>query len=331
MSYSLITGGAGYIGSHIAQKLLKEKKEFLIVDNLSRSTLQNIKRLEVFYKIKIPFFKINILDEEKLDKIFKIFNISSVIHLAAYKSIKESIEKPQLYIKNNVDGTKSLLKVMLKNNCNTIIYSSSASVYGNPNYLPIDETHPVNPLNPYSSSKLEVEKILETISKEETEFRCVVLRYFNPIGSYRGIIVESLNKYSTNLMPAIIRTALKKQKTLEVYGDDFNTKDGYAVRDFIHVCDLSEAHTRSLNFLKKKHGYFIFNVGTGNGFSVREVYETFKKVNKIKLNVKIKPRRIGDIDSIFSESFKSEKILKWRSKSSLRKMCEDAWSFYINK
>lgn len=331
MSYCLVTGGAGFIGSHIIQNFIDKKLDFIVIDNLNNSTLKNINNLESFYKKKVLFKKIDIRDYASLDKLFKKYAIDSVIHLAGLKSIQESIQDPKLYYNNNVEGSKILLEILKQNNCKKIIFSSSASVYGNPLYNPIDESHPTNPLNPYASSKLIIENLIKKISDYDNKFSSVILRYFNPIGSFKGIIGENFDKSATNVMPALISAGKKWKKKFTIYGDDFDTPDGFAIRDYFHVCDLADAHLKSLKFLDKNYGCHIFNIGSTTGYSVKELYETFKYSNEINFPCFISKRREGDLGIIIADASKIKKVLKWKTNYSLNSMCKDSWDFVKNE
>ena len=327
ISKILITGGAGFIGSHMAALLMEKNIHFTVIDNLKRSTLKNIKILEQHFKIKIDFNKIDILDSEHLDNFFSRNNFNTVIHFAGLKSVKESILNPELYFHNNVDGTRNIISCIKKYSIEKFIFSSSATVYGNPNYLPIDEGHEIRPLNPYAISKNEVENLLINDLNLSKNLSIKILRYFNPIGSYKGIIGENITKYSSNIMPSLIN-AIKNNKDFIVYGNDFETNDGTGVRDYIHVMDLIDAHFRLINDTDKN--LEIFNIGTGQGTSVLELLNVFEKISNKKIKFKILDRRDGDLSASYASVDKIKKIKNWNAKFSIEDMCFDAWDFAMS-
>lgn len=329
MNRILLTGGFGYIGSHTASILAEKKEEFLIYDNFHNIKPDIVNRLEKTTNKKINYVNGDIRDTNKLIKVIQLNNISSVIHFAALKSIEDSVARPLQYYNVNVAGTLSLLKAMELNGVKKFLFSSSASIYGEPKYLPIDENHPLNAINPYGESKLIVERILSDLSQSDKEWSIICLRYFNPIGAHHyGLIGDDpLSGKSNNLMPSIIKVAMGLKNNIDVYGDDYDTKDGTGIRDYIHVMDLAAAHVRSLNYLDKISGIDIFNLGTGNGFSVLELINTFENVTGQSINKKIIKRRPGDVSCCYADPSKANTILEWETKMNLELMCKSAWNF----
>lgn len=322
----LLTGGAGFIGSHMAGFLLKQKIPFTIVDNLSNSDLSNISRLELEFKQKIEFIKADLRDQSTLEKILSNQKFSAVIHFAALKSVEESIKNPELYFDNNVEGTKVLLEMVKNFNIKQFIYSSSACVYGDPNYFPIDENHALKPTSPYGETKLVCEKMLIEDPFFNKESITTILRYFNPIGAFDGgLIGEKPLGKPNNLMPNILNVASGISNKLLIFGDNYDTKDGTAVRDYIHIMDLIEAHY--LSFTNRKLGISIFNVGTGKGYSVKELIKTFEMVNKISIPAIFSKRRAGDVAICFADVKKIKHDLNWTAKLGLEEMCYDAFQF----
>ena len=326
----LVTGGAGYIGSHTAVELLDTGENIIILDNFS-----NISS-EVFYIIKkiikkdFIFYKIDLLDENALDKVFEENNIDEVIHFAGLKAVGESVEKPIEYYNNNITGTLNLLKVMKKYNCKKIVFSSSATVYGNPKTLPIKEDFPLSTTNPYGATKLMIEQILQDVNVADKDFRVAILRYFNPIGAHKsGLIGEVPNGIPNNIMPYIVRVAVGKYNELTVFGKDYDTEDGTGVRDYIHVVDLAKGHLSALKKIRENSGVQIYNLGTGRGYSVLELVKTFEKVNNVKVNYKIGDRRPGDIASCFADVNKAKKEMNWVATKGLEEMCKDSWNFIL--
>ena len=329
MNRVLLTGGFGYIGSHTAAILAANKEEFLVLDNFSNCKVNIIGRLEKIINKKISYVEADIRETTKLIDIIKTNQISSVIHFAAVKSIQDSVDDPLKYYDINVSGTISLLNAMKINGVKKFIYSSSASIYGEPNYLPIDENHQLNAINPYGETKLAAEKILRELVTYDNEWSISCLRYFNPVGAHHSGLIgdDPLFGKSQNLMPSIIDVAKGLRKNIEIYGADYNTKDGTGVRDYIHIMDLANAHVKALNHLNKSTGINIFNLGTGKGFSVMELINTFENVNGIYIPKKIIKRRRGDVSSCYADPSKSNNILKWQTKMDLAQMCSSAWKF----
>ena len=308
----LVTGGAGYIGSHTTCELLDKGEDIVIVDNFVNSKPEVLDRIKKITGKNFKFYEINLLDEDNLEKVFKENNIESVIHFAGLKAVGESVEKPIEYYHNNVTGTLVLLKLMKKYNCKKIVFSSSATVYGDPEVIPITEKCKVGGItNPYGTTKLFIERILQDVSNADKEFCVSILRYFNPIGAHKsGLIGEDPNDIPNNLMPYITSVASGKLEILSVFGNDYPTKDGTGVRDYIHVVDLAKGHLKALDKIRKETGVQIYNLGTGNGYSVLDLVETFKRVNNIDVKYKIAPRRAGDIAVCFADPTKAKKELR---------------------
>ena len=331
MSKILITGGAGYIGSHTAVELLKNGEELVIVDNFSNSSPEVLEKIKKITGKDFKFYELDLLDEEKLDNVFKENKIEAVIHFAGLKAVGESVEKPIEYYHNNITGTLILLKTMKKYNCKKIVFSSSATVYGNPQKLPIAEDSPLSTTNPYGSTKLMIEQILQDVAVADKDFCIAILRYFNPIGAHEsGLIGEVPNGIPNNIMPYIMKVAKGEYKELTIFGDDYPTKDGTGVRDYIHVVDLSKGHLKAIDKIRKEAGVKIYNLGTGNGYSVLELVKNFEKVNNVKVNYKIGPRRPGDIPACYANPRKAEKELGWKAEKGIEEMLKDSWNF-VNK
>jgi UDP-glucose 4-epimerase len=322
----MLTGGSGYVGSHIAGVLLQKNIDFVIVDNLSNSDKKNINVLENFFSKTIKFEVVDLRDLKNMRRIFNTYEISSIIHLASLKSVNESFLKPKLYEENNVYGSKLLIDLLKEFNVKKFIFSSSACVYGNPKKLPIKENHSLNPINPYGQNKVDIEFMIKDDLYFNKKCCTKILRYFNPIGSFTdGLIGEIFKGEPQNLIPSILSIIADQNSLLEVYGNDYKTKDGTAIRDYIHIMDLTDAHYLAL--LNNDIGIDIFNVGTGEGYSVLDIINTFKKVNKIDIPYIFKPRRRGDVESCYADNNKIKKILKWIPTRNLDSMCVDAFRF----
>ena len=330
----LVTGCAGYIGSHTVVELLNKNHEVVGLDNYSNSKEETLEKIKKITDKDIKFYEGNMLDENLLNKIFKENKIDAVIDFAAYKAVGDSVKKPVEYYINNVSSILTLLKVMKENNVKTIVFSSSATVYGSPKELPIKETSETgNTTNPYGTSKLFVEKILKDLYVSDNTWNICILRYFNPIGAHKsGLIGEDPNGIPANLLPYITKVAKKELKQLKIFGNDYNTKDGTGVRDYIHIVDLAMGHLKAIEKLEKdKQGMHIYNLGTGKGYSVLEIVKTCEKVNKIKIPYEIVERREGDIDECYSDPSKAEKELNFKAKYTLEDMVKDAWNYEKNK
>ena len=324
----LVTGGAGFIGSHTVVELLEKGEEIVIVDNFCNSSPNVLDKIKTITGKDFKFYEIDLLDEENLEKVFKENNIESVIHFAGLKAVGESVEKPIEYYHNNITGTLVLLKLMKKYNCKKIVFSSSATVYGNPKSLPIKEDFPLSTTNPYGSTKLMIEQILEDVSVADKDFSVAILRYFNPIGAHEsGLIGEVPNGIPNNIMPYILKVANGEYEALTIFGNDYNTKDGTGVRDYIHVVDLAKGHLKALDKIRKEAGVKIYNLGTGNGYSVLDLVTNFEKVNNVKVNYKIGARRPGDIAACYADPSKAKEELGWIAEKGIEDMCKDAWNF----
>lgn len=324
----LITGGLGYIGSHTSIELIEAGFKIIIVDNLCNSSMESLNRLKKLVKSDIPFYNIDIRDKNKLHKVFHENNIDGVMHFAGLKSVNESIEKPIEYYDNNINGSISLIEVMKLNNCKTLVFSSSATVYGNPKSLPITENFPLSATNPYGNSKLFIEAILQDLYSSDNNWRISLLRYFNPVGAHKsGLIGESPNGTPNNLMPFISQVAVGKLKKLKIFGADYETTDGTGVRDYIHVVDLAQGHIKALVFLEKNSHLLIANLGTGIGHSVLEMIKAFEKASGCEIPFEIVGRREGDIAKCFADVTFANKTIGWEAKHSLKEMCEDTWKW----
>lgn len=331
MKNILITGGAGYIGSHIAVELLDKNYKVIVYDNLTNSSKISVKRVEEITGKNITFYEADILDEKKLSEVFKKEKIDVVIHCAALKSVGESVKKPLEYYHNNITGTLSLLKIMKKYSCKNIIFSSSATVYGDPESVPITEDFPKGTCtNPYGWTKSMMEQIMTDLQKSDPEWKVVLLRYFNPIGAHKsGKIGEDPQGIPNNLLPYIAQVAVGKLDYLSVFGDDYDTVDGTGVRDYIHVVDLAKGHVLAVDKIDKLKGVSIFNLATGKGYSVLEVLKAFEKACGKKISYKIVQRREGDIAKCFADASKAYKILGWKAKKDIDEMCEDSWRWQL--
>ncbi|MBU6134383.1 UDP-glucose 4-epimerase GalE [Clostridium tertium] len=327
----LITGGLGYIGSHTAIELLNNGYEIVIADNLYNSKLDVLDKIKKITN-KIPkFYKIDLLDEQAVESIFKENDIEAIIHFAAFKAVGESCTMPIEYYHNNITSTLVVLKAMKKYKVKKFVFSSSATVYGDAKSMPIKEDFPLSVTNPYGRTKLMIEDILRDTYKADSSWGITILRYFNPIGAHEsGEIGENPNGIPNNLMPYITKVAAGELKELEIFGDDYKTKDGTGVRDFIHVVDIARGHIKALESLKNKSGIFTYNLGTGNGYSVLEIVKTFEKVNNIQIPYRIVDRREGDIAICYADSSKSNRELGWVAEKSLEEMCKDSWRWQIN-
>ena len=326
----LVTGGAGYIGSHTAVELLEAGEKIVIVDNFVNSKPEVLDRIKKITGKDFKFYEVDILDEVNLEKVFKENDIDSVIHFAGLKAVGESVVKPLEYYYNNITGTLVLLKLMKKYNCKKIVFSSSATVYGDPEAVPITEDSKVGgTTNPYGTTKLFIERILQDVSKADSDFSVSLLRYFNPIGAHKsGLIGEDPNDIPNNLMPYITSVASGKLEILNVFGNDYPTKDGTGVRDYIHVVDLAKGHLKALDKIRKETGVKIYNLGTGNGYSVLEIVETFKRVNSIDVKYRIAPRREGDIAVCFADPTKAKNELRMGCKIWDRRYVQRCLEFY---
>ena len=328
----LVTGGAGFIGSHTLIELHNAGHNTVVIDNLSNSNPTSLKRVGELIHAEIPFYQVDIRDREGLEKVMTNHHFDACIHFAGLKAVGESVEKPWEYYDNNIAGTLVLLDALRKHNCKNIIFSSSATVYGDPQIIPITEECPKGQCtNPYGKTKSMLEDIMMDMQKADPEWNIVLLRYFNPIGAHpSGRIGENPNGIPNNLMPYVTQVAVGKRKELGVFGNDYPTPDGTGVRDYIHVVDLAKGHVAALQAIERKCGLGIYNLGTGHGYSVLQLVETFKKVNDIDIPYSIKPRRAGDIATCYSNPAKAEKELGWKAQYGLDEMCRDAWNWQRN-
>ena len=328
----LVTGGAGYIGSHTVVELLERGEEIIIVDNFSNSKPEMLDKIREITKKDFKFYEVDLLDREKLDKVFEENpDIDSVIHFAGLKAVGESVSKPIEYYHNNVTGTLVLLDVMKNHNCKKIVFSSSATVYGDPKTVPIKEDFPLSTTNPYGSTKLMIEQILTDVYVSDNEWSIILLRYFNPIGAHEsGLIGESPNGIPNNLMPYINQVACGKLDYLRVFGNDYNTVDGTGVRDYIHVVDLAQGHLKALDKARTFNGVEAYNLGTGTGYSVLQIVKAFEDATGVEIDYKIVERRPGDIATCYADPSKAKKELNWEAKKGIEEMCKDSWRFTSN-
>ena len=324
----LVTGGAGYIGSHTCMELLHAGYDVVVVDNLSNSKMESLKRVQKLTGKTLEFHLIDLLDQQALNNVFQKSKIDAVIHFAGLKAVGESVSAPLKYYHNNVAGTLVLCSVMNNNNVKNIIFSSSATVYGDPKEVPIREEFPVNPTNPYGRSKLMIEDILKDLFEADKNWNVVLLRYFNPVGAHpTGQIGEDPNGIPNNLFPYISQVAVGKLSELSVFGSNYPTPDGTGVRDYIHVVDLAKAHISALFKFKSNFGIETYNIGTGRGYSVFEIISAFAKASGRKITHKIIDRRPGDIATCFADPTKANKQLGWAAQYGINQMCADAWQW----
>jgi UDP-glucose 4-epimerase len=327
----LVTGGAGYIGSHTIIELLKSNYEVIIVDNLSNSKPEALKRIKELSGKDFKFYKVDILNKEELEKVFNENKIDAVIHFAGLKAVGESVQIPIRYYHNNITGTLILCELMEKYNVKKIVFSSSATVYGMNNVSPLTEDLPLSTTNPYGSTKLMIEQILRDIHVSDADWSIALLRYFNPIGAHEsGRIGEDPNGIPNNLMPYITQVAVGKREKLSVFGDDYDTHDGTGVRDYIHVVDLAKGHLQALKKVLEVTEINTYNLGTGIGYSVLDVVKNFEKANGITIPYIISDRRAGDIATCYSDATKAFKELGWKAEKNLEDMCKDSWRWQSN-
>ena len=322
----LVAGGAGYIGSHTSIELLESGYEVVIVDNLSNSNSIVVDRIKELSKKPVKFYNIDIRNKDEMHVVFKENNIESIIHFAALKAVGESVEKPIEYYSNNLISTLNLFELMREYGVKKFVFSSSATVYGDPHTCPILEDFPLSVTNPYGRTKLMIEQMLVDISKADKSLDIALLRYFNPVGAHKsGRIGEEPNGVPSNLMPYITKIAVGKLKELSVYGNDYPTHDGTGVRDYIHVLDLAAGHVKALQKLEENPGLVVYNLGTGKGYSVLDLVKAFSKASGKEIPYKIVGRRAGDVAMCYADSSKAEKELGWKAKYELEEMCEDSW------
>ena len=328
----LVTGGAGYIGSHTVVELQNAGYDVVVLDNLSNASEKALDRVSKITGKPVKFYKADILDRDALNDIFDKETIESCIHFAGLKAVGESVVKLWEYYENNIAGTLTLIDVMRKHNVKNIIFSSSATVYGDPAQIPITEECPKGQCtNPYGWTKSMLEQVLTDIQKADPEWNVMLLRYFNPIGAHKsGTIGENPNGIPNNLMPYITQVAVGKLKELGVFGNDYDTPDGTGVRDYIHVVDLAKGHVKALKKIKEIPGLAIYNLGTGKGYSVLDIVKNFEAATGVKIPYVIKPRRAGDIATCYCDASKAEKELGWKAENGIREMCEDSWRWQSN-
>ena len=328
----LVTGGAGYIGSHTCVELLNEGYEVVIVDNLYNANKKAVDRVEEITGKKVTFYEADICDKEAMDAIFDKEDVQAVIHFAGLKAVGESTVKPLEYYQNNIAGTLTLCDVMRNHGVKNIIFSSSATVYGDPAMIPITEECPKGQCtNPYGWTKSMLEQVLTDIQKADPEWNVMLLRYFNPIGAHKsGTIGENPNGIPNNLMPYITQVAVGKLKELGVFGNDYDTPDGTGVRDYIHVVDLAKGHVKALKKIEENPGLAIYNLGTGKGYSVLDIVKNFEAATGVKIPYVIKPRRPGDIATCYSDASKAERELGWKAENGIKEMCADSWRWQSN-
>ncbi len=330
----LVTGGAGFIGSHTAVELLNSGKEIVMIDDFSNSKMEAVENVKKITGKDFKFYEMNYLDREKLEKVFEENKIDSVINFAGFKAVGESVKEPLKYYYNNISGAIVLLQTMEKFGVKKFVFSSSATVYGDPEKVPLTESSPIGgTTNPYGTTKLYIEQILKDLYKADNSWDICILRYFNPVGAHEsGLIGEEPQGIPNNLMPYIVRVASGELEQLSVFGNDYNTPDGTGVRDYIHVVDLAKGHVKAIEKLdKESNGLYIYNLGTGNGVSVLDMVKAFEKSTGKKISYKIAPRREGDIASCFADVKKAEEELGWKAQKSLEDMCKDSWNYIVKK
>lgn len=326
----LVTGGCGYIGSHTCVELLEGGYEIVVVDNFSNSKPEVIDKIKEITKKDFKFYEGNVCDKDLMNQIFNEEKIDAVIHFAGYKAVGESVKHPLMYYRNNIDSTLTLCEVMNSHNVKKLVFSSSATVYGKPKTLPIREDFPLSTTNPYGSTKLMIEGILKDLYISDNSWSIAILRYFNPIGAHEsGLIGEDPNDIPNNLMPYIMKVATGELECLSVFGNDYDTKDGTGVRDYIHVVDLSKGHLKAIEKIKDTIGIDYYNLGTGKGYSVLEIVDNFSKVNNVKVNYKIAPRRPGDIDACYADPSYAKEQLGWTAEKGIEEMCRDSYRFVM--
>lgn len=324
----LLTGGAGYIGSHTAVVLSQAGHEVVLLDNFCNSSPSVLERLQKILGKALPCIEVDVRNTDVVEKVLREYKIDAVIHFAGLKAVGESVANPVLYYANNVQGSISLLQAMQKVGIKTLVFSSSATVYGEPQYLPYDESHPTKPMNPYGQSKLQVEEILRDLAVSNPEWKIASLRYFNPVGAHEsGMIGEDSNGIPNNLMPYVVKVASGELPHLNIFGDDYETRDGTGERDYIHVVDLAEGHMASLDFLKDHAGLEIINLGSEKPSSVLDLVGQFERVSGKAIVKVVKQRRAGDLPTYHAHTDKAIKLLNWHTKRDLKEMCSSAWNY----
>ncbi|MBQ2941093.1 MAG: UDP-glucose 4-epimerase GalE [Clostridia bacterium] len=327
----LLTGGAGYIGSHTAVELIEKGHTVVIADDLSNSKMESVRRVEKIVGQSIPFYKCDVADYDALKVVFSENKLDAVIHFAGYKAVGESVQKPIMYYRNNINSTLTLLDVMKEFGVCNLAFSSSATVYGIPETVPLTEDMPTSCTNPYGWTKLFIEQILRDACVADKDLSVVLLRYFNPIGAHEsGTIGEDPSGIPNNLMPYISQTAVGKRERLSVFGNDYPTHDGTGVRDYIHVVDLAKGHVAAITYAKDHKGVETVNLGTGTGYSVLDIVNAFEKVNNVKVPYVITDRRPGDVAECFADPKKALEVLGWKAEKTLEDMCRDTWRWQSN-
>lgn len=329
----LVTGGTGYIGSHCAVRLIQQNFDVLLLDNLSNSNLKVCNRIQEITNKEVAFTHGDIGDKKTLQKIFSSHQIDVVLHCAGLKSVRESLQEPKRYYRTNVVGTKSLIEIMERNDVKKLIFSSSATVYGDPQYLPLDEEHPISALHPYGKNKVSIEKMLKEKTLLNPSWKVLCLRYFNPLGAHQSnLIGESPAGYPNNLLPYIMQVAVGKKSELKIFGNNYKTPDGTGLRDYIHIDDLVEGHTLAIShlFQMKESNFDIFNLGTGSAHSVLEVLHSFESASGLKIPYSFLNKRAGDVEASYADVTKAKSVLNWEAVKSLDDMCLSAWQFQKN-
>ena len=327
----LVTGGAGYIGSHTCIKLIEAGYDVVVLDNLDNSCEESLERVKKITGKDLKFYKVDLLDYDATNSVFEENKIEAVIHFAGLKAVGESVSIPLRYYHNNITGTLNLCDIMSKHNVKKLVFSSSATVYGDPHTVPIKEDFPTSATNPYGRTKLMIEEILRDLYISDNEWDIAILRYFNPVGAHEsGLIGEDPSGVPNNLMPYVSQVAVGKLECLSVFGDDYDTKDGTGVRDYIHVEDLADGHIKAVKKIETKSGVVTYNLGTGTGYSVLDMVKAFEEANGVKINYKIAPRRAGDIAECDADPEKAEKEIGFKAKHNLVDMCKDAWRWQKN-
>lgn len=328
MKSILVTGGAGFIGSHTALELLNAGYKVVVIDNLSNSKLTAISRVESLSSKKIDFYQMDLLNKKDLREVFNAYSFDAVIHFAALKAVGESVEVPLRYYRNNISGTINLCEIMQEAGVNNFVFSSSATVYGDPSQSPLTEDAELRAVNPYGQTKLTTEYLLKDLQSANPDWNVALLRYFNPVGAHEsGEIGEDPSGIPNNLMPYVTQVAVGKRDKLSVFGNDYPTRDGTGERDYIHVVDLAIGHLKALKKLEENPGLVVYNLGTGSGYTVLELVKTFEETNGVSVPYEIAPRRSGDAASCYADPSKAEKELGWTTHRGLEEMCRDAWNW----
>ena len=328
MSRIFVTGGTGYIGSHTVLELIRKGHEVIVMDNLSNSSAESLERIQALTDVKVPFYELDLLDKQGISKLFAEVKPDSVIHFAGLKAVGESVEIPLWYYKNNITGTLNLLDVMQEQGVKNLVFSSSCTVYGEPEVVPITENAPLSAVNPYGQTKLTIEYILKDLYQSDSEWNIAILRYFNPVGADEsGTMGEDPNGIPNNLMPYVTQVAVGHLPYLRVFGSDYPTHDGTGVRDYIHVTDLALGHIKAIEALEKDPGLLICNLGTGNGYSVLDVVKAFEKASGIEIPYQLQHRRAGDAAAAYADPALAKELLGWQAERDLEQMCRDAWNW----